>query len=167
MRGELFCLFIRNGLPVLRTVSLHLLNDLHCFFIFFMPELHFFRSGVMFLSQRSSKSYSLPELEVPFILYGLNRDVGRSTSLLRKVSILRSVQELAMAGTGDHISLKCSITNTSVENTSWSNGYMNLFHLKNFYEGLGSEDVDLNMPDGFRAFIGHLSAKVLWFLLVA
>jgi hypothetical protein len=167
MRGELFYLFIRNGLPVLRAVSLHLLNDLHCFFIVSLPEFHFFHSGVQFLSLRSSKSYLLPELEVPFILYELNMDVGRSTSSLRKVSILRSVQVLAMAGTGYHISLKCSITNPSVESTSWSNGCMNLFHLKNSYEGLASEDVDLNIPDGFGAFIGHLSAKVLWLLLVA
>jgi hypothetical protein len=34
---------------------------------------------------------------------------------------------------------------------------MNLFHLKNSSEGLGGEDVDLDMPDGFEAFIGHLS----------
>jgi hypothetical protein len=109
----------------------------------------------------------LPELEVPFVLYGLNMDVGRSTSSLRKVSILHSVQELAMAGTGDHISLKCSIINPSVESTSWSNGCMNLFHLKNSSERLGSEDIDLNMLDRFRAFIGLLSAKVLWLLLIA
>jgi hypothetical protein len=29
---------------------------------------------------------------------------------------------------------------------------MDLFHLINFSEGLGSEDVDLDVPDGFRAF---------------
>jgi hypothetical protein len=44
---------------------------------------------------------------------------------------------------------------------------MDLFHLINSYEGLGSEDVDLGVPDGFGAFIGHLSAKILWLLLVA
>jgi hypothetical protein len=38
---------------------------------------------------------------------------------------------------------------------------MNLFYLINSSEGLGTEDVDLDMPDGFRAFVGHLSAKVL------
>jgi hypothetical protein len=148
-------------------VSIHFLNDLHCFLILPLPKFHFLSGGVQFLSQCSSKSYLLPELEIPFVLYGLNMDVGRSTSSLRKVSILCSVQELAMAGTGDHISLKCSITNPSVESTSWSNGCMNLFHLKNSSEGLESEDVDLNMPNGFGAFIGHLSAKVLWLLLIA
>jgi hypothetical protein len=29
---------------------------------------------------------------------------------------------------------------------------MDLFHLINSSEGLGSEDVDLDVPDGFRAF---------------
>jgi hypothetical protein len=37
---------------------------------------------------------------------------------------------------------------------------MDLLHLINSYEGLGSEDVDLDVPDGFRAFIGYLSAKI-------
>jgi hypothetical protein len=44
---------------------------------------------------------------------------------------------------------------------------MDLFHLINSSEGLGSEDVDLDMPDGFGAFIGYLSAKIFWLLLVA
>jgi hypothetical protein len=43
---------------------------------------------------------------------------------------------------------------------------MDLFHI-NSSEGLGSEDVDLDMPDGFGAFIGYLSAKIFWLLLVA
>jgi hypothetical protein len=50
---------------------------------------------------------------------------------------------------------------------SWCDGYMDLFHLKNSSEGFGSEDVDLDMPDGFRAFIGYLSAKIFGLLLVA
>jgi hypothetical protein len=44
---------------------------------------------------------------------------------------------------------------------------MDLFHLINSYEGLGTEDVDLDVPDGFRAFIGYLSAKIFRLLLVA
>jgi hypothetical protein len=44
---------------------------------------------------------------------------------------------------------------------------MDLFHLINSSKGLGSEDVDLDMPYGFGAFIGHLSAKIFWLLLVA
>jgi hypothetical protein len=68
---------------------------------------------------------------------------------------------------GDHICLTCSITNPSIERTSWSNGCIDFFHLKNSSERLGSEDVDLDMPDGFGAFIGYLSAKIFWLLLVA
>jgi hypothetical protein len=68
---------------------------------------------------------------------------------------------------GDHISLTCSITNPSVERMSWSNGCMDLFHLKNSYDRLGSEDVDFGVSDGFEAFIGYLSAKIFWLLLVA
>jgi hypothetical protein len=44
---------------------------------------------------------------------------------------------------------------------------MNLFHLKNSFVGLGNEDVDLNKPDWFGAFIGHLSAKIFLLLLIA
>jgi hypothetical protein len=44
---------------------------------------------------------------------------------------------------------------------------MDLFHLINSSEELGTEDVDLDMPDGFRAFIGYLSAKISRLLLVA
>jgi hypothetical protein len=44
---------------------------------------------------------------------------------------------------------------------------MDLFHLKISSVGFGSEDVDLDMPDGFRAFIGYLSAKIFGLLLVA
>jgi hypothetical protein len=44
---------------------------------------------------------------------------------------------------------------------------MDLFHLINSSEGLGSEDADLDMPDGFGAFIGYLSVKIFWLLLVA
>jgi hypothetical protein len=44
---------------------------------------------------------------------------------------------------------------------------MDLFHLINSSEGLGSEDVDLDVPDGFKAFIGYLSAKIFLLLLIA
>jgi hypothetical protein len=44
---------------------------------------------------------------------------------------------------------------------------MDLFHLINSFEGIGSEDVDLDMLDGFEAFIGHLSDKIFYLLLVA
>jgi hypothetical protein len=44
---------------------------------------------------------------------------------------------------------------------------MDLFHLKNSSERLASEDVDLDVPDEFGAFIGYLSAKIFWLLLVA
>jgi hypothetical protein len=44
---------------------------------------------------------------------------------------------------------------------------MDLFHLINSSLGLGIEDVDLDMPDGFRAFIGYLSAKIFRLLLIA
>jgi hypothetical protein len=37
----------------------------------------------------------------------------------------------------------------------------------NSFESLGSEDVDLDMPDRFGAFIGYLSAKIFWLLLIA
>jgi hypothetical protein len=44
---------------------------------------------------------------------------------------------------------------------------MDLFHLINSSKGLGSEDVDLDVPNGFRAFIGYLSVKIFWLLLLA
>jgi hypothetical protein len=34
---------------------------------------------------------------------------------------------------------------------------MDLFYLINSYEGLESEDIDLDVPDGFGAFIGYLN----------
>jgi hypothetical protein len=37
---------------------------------------------------------------------------------------------------------------------------MDLFQLINSFEGLGSEDVDLDVPDGIGDFIGYLSAKI-------
>jgi hypothetical protein len=40
---------------------------------------------------------------------------------------------------------------------------MDLFHLINSSEGFGSEDVDLDVLDGFGAFIGYLSAKIFCF----
>jgi hypothetical protein len=42
-----------------------------------------------------------------------------------------------MAQTSDHVGLAGSITNSSVEGASWSDGCMDLFDLKNFSEGLG------------------------------
>jgi hypothetical protein len=44
---------------------------------------------------------------------------------------------------------------------------MYLFHLINSSEGLGSKDIDLDVPDRFGAFIGYSSAKIFWLLLVA
>jgi hypothetical protein len=44
---------------------------------------------------------------------------------------------------------------------------MDLFHLINSSEGLGIEDVDLDVPDGFGAFIGYLSDKIFWLFLIA
>jgi hypothetical protein len=64
-------------------------------------------------------------------------DVGRSTSSLGKVSILRSIQELVMMQTSDHVSLMSSIMNSSVEVASRSNGYMDLLDFKNSWKGLG------------------------------
>jgi hypothetical protein len=43
---------------------------------------------------------------------------------------------------------------------------MDLLDFKNTSKGLGGEDVDLNMPHGFRAFIHHLSSIILWLLLI-
>jgi hypothetical protein len=76
-------------------------------------------------------------------------DVGRFTSSLGKVGILRSIQELAMTRMSDHVSLTGGITNSNVEITSWSNGGLDLLDLKNSSNGLGGEDVDLNMPQFF------------------
>jgi hypothetical protein len=151
MRIELFCLFIRKCLQVLRTATLHLSNGLHCLFILSLPEFHFIRSGLQLLGKCGSKGYMLLEFEVPFILYKLNMYVSRPTCLLREMSILHSIQELTMARTDDHVCLMCSIMNPSVERLSWCNGYMDLFHLINSSEGLGTKDVDLDVPDGFRA----------------
>jgi hypothetical protein len=73
------------------------------------------------------------------------------------MDILLSIKELAMTRMSDHVCLLSSITNSSVEGMSWSNGYMDLLNLKNCSEGLGGEDVDLNMPHGSRAqFLQHL-----------
>jgi hypothetical protein len=94
-------------------------------------------------------------------------DVGRSTSSLGKVSILCSIQELAMTRMSDHVSLMSGITNSSVEVASWSNGYTDLLDIKNSSKGLGGEDVYLNMPHGFRALICHLSPIILRLLLVS
>jgi hypothetical protein len=44
---------------------------------------------------------------------------------------------------------------------------MDLFHLINSSERFGSDDADLDIPDRFGAFIGYLSAKILWLLLIA
>jgi hypothetical protein len=100
-------------------------------------------------------------------LYRLDMDVSRPTCSLRVMSILCSIQELTMARTDDHVCLMCSNTNPSVERTSRCNGCMDLFHLINSSEELGSEDVDLDVPDGIGAFIGYLSAKIFLLLLVA
>jgi hypothetical protein len=60
-----------------------------------------------------------------------------------------------------------SITNSSIEVASWGDGCMDFLNFKNSSEGLGGEDVDLNMPLRFGAFISHLSPIILWLLLVS
>jgi hypothetical protein len=45
----------------------------------------------------------------------------------------------------DHVSLMGSITNSRIEVASWGDGCMDLLDFKNFLEGFGGEDVDLNM----------------------
>jgi hypothetical protein len=166
MQTKLFYLLIRLHLPVLRTVTLHLPNGLHCLLIFSLPKFHFLGIEVQLFGKHRNKGYFLLEHEVHLILYGLHMYVCRPACSLREMSILRSIQELAMTWMGDHICLTCNITNPSVESTSWSNGYMDLFHLKNSSEGFGSEDVDLNVPDGLGAFMGYLSDKIFWLLLI-
>jgi hypothetical protein len=93
-------------------------------------------------------------------------DVGRSTSTLRKVSILHSIQELVMTQMSDHLSLTGGIMNSIVEVASWSNGGMDLIDFKNSSKRLWGEYVDLNMPPEFRVFIRHLSPIILRLLLV-
>jgi hypothetical protein len=44
---------------------------------------------------------------------------------------------------------------------------MDLLDLKNSFERLRGEDVELNMPHGFEAFIRHLSPVILWLLVVS
>jgi hypothetical protein len=44
---------------------------------------------------------------------------------------------------------------------------MDLLDFKNSSEGLGGEDVDLNMPHGFGAFIHQLNPVILRLLLVS
>jgi hypothetical protein len=44
---------------------------------------------------------------------------------------------------------------------------MDLLDLKNSSEGLGGEDVDLDMPHELRSFIHHLCPIVLQLLLVS
>jgi hypothetical protein len=118
MQTEPFCLFIKKCLQVMRIATLHLSNGLHCLFIFFSPEFHFFCSGVQLLGKCGSKGYLLPEHEVPFFLYMLDMDVSRPTCSLREMSILHSIQELTMVRTDDHVCLTCIITNPSVERMS-------------------------------------------------
>jgi hypothetical protein len=118
MHIELFCLFVRKCLHVLRTGTLHLSNGLHCLFILSLLEFHFIRSGLQLLGKCGSKGYMLLEFEVPFILYKLNMYVSRPTCSLREMSILHSIQELTMARTDDHVCLMCSIMNPSVERLS-------------------------------------------------
>jgi hypothetical protein len=67
----------------------------------------------------------------------------------------------------DHVSLVGNITSSHVEGETWSNDCMDLLDLKNSSDGLGGEDVDLNMPHGFRVFIRHLHQIILRLILVA
>jgi hypothetical protein len=55
--------------------------------------------------------------------------------------------------------------NSNVEVASWGDDSMDLLNFKNSSMGLGVEDVDLNMPHGFGAFIRHLSSIILRLLL--
>jgi hypothetical protein len=97
MRIELFHLFIRTHLPVLRTVTLHLSYGLHCLFILSLLEFHLLCGGVQFHSQGICKGYLLLELDVHLVLYGLHMDIGIPACSLREMIILHSVQELIMA----------------------------------------------------------------------
>jgi hypothetical protein len=60
-----------------------------------------------------------------------------------------------------------SITNSGVEGTSWRDGSMNLLDFKNSTKRPWGQDVDLNMPHRFGAFISHLSPVILWLLPVS
>jgi hypothetical protein len=60
-----------------------------------------------------------------------------------------------------------SIMNSSIEVASLWGGCMDLLDFKNSSKGLGGEDVDLNMPHGFGAFIRHLSPVIPRLLLVS
>jgi hypothetical protein len=53
------------------------------------------------------------------------------------VIILRSIQDFAMARMSDYVCLAGSITNSSVEGMSWSDGSMDLLDLKKSSDGLG------------------------------
>jgi hypothetical protein len=67
----------------------------------------------------------------------------------------------------DHVGLAGIIRDSGVEGMSWGNGCMDLLNPKNSSERLRDEDVDLNMPHGFRAFIRHLSPVILRLLIVS
>jgi hypothetical protein len=94
-------------------------------------------------------------------------DVGRSTSSLWKMSVLRAMQQLVMARMSNHVSLAGSITNSSVEGASWGDGCMDLLDLKKSSVGFGDKELDLNMPHGFRSFIRHLCPIILQLLLIS
>jgi hypothetical protein len=86
--------------------------------------------------------------------------VGRSSSLLEKMGILRSIQELAMERMTDHVSLVGSITNSSVEGVSWRNGCMDLFDLKNSSEGHTWSQFEFQMILIIELnIIAHINAK--------
>jgi hypothetical protein len=135
---------------------LQLSNDLHCLLILLLPEFHFLDGGVQFPGEHSGKIHLLLELEVSLIRYKLHMVVGRSATSLGKVGILCSIQELVMTRMSDHVSLTGDIMNSSIEVASWSNGGMGLLDIKNSSKGLGSEDVDLNMPHGFWSLLTSL-----------
>jgi hypothetical protein len=69
----------------------------------------------------------------------LHMDVGRLTNSLGKVGILCPIEDSAMTRMSDHVSLVGSITNSSVEGTSWGNGCMDLLDLENSSEWLGAK----------------------------
>jgi hypothetical protein len=50
---------------------------------------------------------------------------------------------------------------------SWGDGCMDLLDLKNSSKILKGEDVDLNTPHGFGAFMCHLSPLILLLLVIS
>jgi hypothetical protein len=60
-----------------------------------------------------------------------------------------------------------NITNSNIEVASWGDGCMGPLNFKKSSEGHGGEDVDLNVPHEFGAFIRHLSPVILRLLFIS